>query len=459
MHPLFDLLVREITTDIGQMVEEGHDAAALLAELAAVRATGSLDALAGLQEELWRRPSPPEFPCHEPSDWESIAAGLPDADSHARFPGGDDDLADRLLAAWRGRCAGCQLGKIPEGLWPEEVEELLRLVGSWPLEDYLNALGDEDYRRLSAGSEVLAKRYATWRNTLTKGHFDRVAPDDDIHYAVIGQMILEQYGPDFTADQAIGKLIELSPASSVFASGRNMFRTYLFGLRPPHTAVFGNPCRQSLGAQIRCDPWGWAAPANPALAARMAYTGAASSQVRNGIYSGIFFAVLIADVLAHGEVARAIDTATAYVPPRSRFAEMVRLVRDRCTEADDWQQVNAAIYERYDPAYGRPGERAPMNHSLPNAAIVLMSLLMGRGDFGRTICIAVMAGRDTDCNAATAGSILGCAVGTARIPARWTDPFGDTIATDLKGLAELKISDLARRLHRVARAGARFESR
>jgi ADP-ribosylglycohydrolase len=84
-----------------------------------------------------------------------------------------------------------------------------------------------------------------------------------------------------------------------------------------------------------------------------------------------------------------------------------------------------------------------------------MALLKGDGDFGRTLGIAVMAGMDTDCNGATAGSIMGCALGTGGIPADWTEPFHDTIRTQLKDLPQLKISELATRLYQVARTHTR----
>jgi len=455
MHPLYELLVGAIRTDIAQMVEAGHDEQALLAELERARAVGSLDALADLQEQLWNRPDPAGFPYEEPNDWESIAGTFPDADAGATFGGTDADLADRLLGAWRGRCAGCQLGKPLEGAWPDQVREVLELTGGWPLEDYLSPVSDEQYGSLAARSEAFRRHY---RKDLTRGNFDCVAPDDDIHYTIVAQSILEQFGPDFTPEQAVGKLIELTPASCVFASGRNMLRTAVFGIRPPLTAVFGNPARQSLGGQIRCDAWGWAAPANPALAARLAYKDAASSQVRNGIYSAIFFATLLADVLAHGDPARAVETAEGYVPPRSRFAEMVRFVKAECRRRESWQDVNEAIYARYDRGNRRP-ETVRMNHCLPNAAIVIMALLTGGGEFTRTVGITVMAGMDTDCNGATAGSIMGCALGAGGgpggIPARWTDPFNDTIRCQLKDLPRLRISELAARMHAVARSNVR----
>jgi ADP-ribosylglycohydrolase len=448
MHPLYDVILDSVKIDIGQMAEEGHDEGSLLAELASVRGGGSTDALLAFQEDLWRRPSPAGFPYEEPSDWPSISSGFPEPESHERFPGDPNDLADRIHAAWLGRCAGCQLGKPIEGLlWPDKVRKALEFVGSWPLTDYVNAVDDEVSPEDTPDWDVLKKLH---RNPHTRGRFHAVSPDDDIHYALINQTVLEKHGTEFTTQQVIEAVIEHTPGSMIFAAGRNMWRTALFGLKPPYTALFGNPCRQSLGAMIRCDPWGWGAPANPALAARMAYKDAVGSQTRNGIYSGMFFAALIADTFATGDPVRSIDAAARYLPPRSRFAEMIRFVQEQCAAENDWQKVNAAIYAKY------PAECPRFNHSLPNAAIVLMGLIKGGGDFTRTLGITVMAGMDTDCTGATAGSVLGCALGTSGIPRRWTQPFNDTIVTELARMRQMRISEAAGRMFTVAHGNARY---
>jgi ADP-ribosylglycohydrolase len=446
MHPLYDVILADIRTDIRQMVEEGHDQQALLDELTKVQSSGSFDALVKLQEDLWRRPSPSTFAYDEPSDWQSISRHFPDGDSHRRFRGSDQELADRIHAGWLGRCAGCQLGKPLEGLsQPGKIKRVLQYVGSWPLRDYMNSVPEG----LSEAELPESSFFNPWRNGLTRGRFSAVAPDDDIHYALISQETLQKYGVGFTTEQAIERIAYRTPGSTIFAAGRNMWRTSLFGLKPPFTAMFGNPCRQSLGAMIRCDPWGWGAPANPALAARMAWTDAVGSQTRNGIYSGIFFSVLMADTLASGSPAESIDVAAQYVPPDTRFAEMVRFVKKQCARHDDWGQVNAAIYAKY------PSEVAQFNHSIPNAAIVLMGLLMGDGDFSTTLGITVSAGIDTDCTGATVGSIMGCALGTAGIPSHWTAPFNDTIRTDLSGLPQVRISAVAAQMYELARPNAR----
>jgi hypothetical protein len=446
MHPLRDVLLRDIRTDINQMLEEGHDEADLVAELERVSAGGSVDALLSLQEELWQRPSPPSFPYAEPNDWATIAAGFPAPTAATPFTGTAAELADRLHAAWLGRCAGCQLGKPVEGVhWPERLQRLLQFVDSWPLTDYVNGVGPEVRPADSPDPEWVAKLQASRH---TRGRFAAVSPDDDIHYALIGMRVLEKHGLDFTAEQVMAQVIHYTPGACIWAAGRNLWRTGAFGLKPPYTACFGNPSRQSLGAMIRCDPWGWVAPGNPALAARLAYTDASASQTRNGIYSGIFFAVLLADVLASGDPRHAIETASAYVPPRSRFAEMVRFVRQQCAGEGDWQRLNAAIYARY------PAECRRFNHALPNAALVLLGLLKGGGDFTRTLGLTVSAAMDTDCTGATVGSIMGAALGTAGIPAHWTQPFHDTIHTDLPDMRELRLSEVARRMLRLAEAAA-----
>jgi ADP-ribosylglycohydrolase len=447
MHPLYEIVLGNLRTDIRQMTEEGHEEEALLAEVEQARATGSVDSLLALQEALWNRPSPPAFPYEEPNDWPSIAAGFPDPESHLRFPGSDRDLADRLHAAWLGRCAGCQLGKPLEGVqWPEKMRAVLQAAGSWPLTDYMNAVSESAAAPAGPDAELLRKFVD---HPLTRGRFDAVSPDDDIHYTLISQSVLEKYGTEFTTEQAIGQIVHYTPGSMIFAAGKSMWRTALFGFKPPHTALFGNPCRQSLGAMIRCDAWGWGAPANPALAARMAYRDAVGSQTRNGTYSGIFFAALLADTLASGDPVRSIEAAAAYVPPQSRFAEMIRFVQSQCAAEKDWEKVNAAIYAKYAT------EARQFNHSLPNAAIVLMGILLGGGDFTRTLGVTVMAGMDTDCTGATAGSVMGCALGTRGIPAHWTAPLNDTIRTQLAGLPELRISEVAGKMYEIAKPNAR----
>jgi len=64
-----------------------------------------------------------------------------------------------------------------------------------------------------------------------------------------------------------------------------------------------------------------------------------------------------------------------------------------------------------------------------NVAYAVLGLVYGEGDFGRSVCLAVNCGDDTDCSAATCGAVLGIIMGRSRIPTKWTAPIGESIVT------------------------------
>jgi len=72
-----------------------------------------------------------------------------------------------------------------------------------------------------------------------------------------------------------------------------------------------------------------------------------------------------------------------------------------------------------------------------NIGILVLALLYGKGDFSETLCIAVNCGEDTDCTAATAGSLLGIIHGTRGIPDKWIAPIGRGIKTISLNLGDL----------------------
>ena len=57
---------------------------------------------------------------------------------------------------------------------------------------------------------------------------------------------------------------------------------------------------------------------------------------------------------------------------------------------------------------------------------MVAALLLGKGDFGKSICTAVNFGQDTDCTGATVGAILGI-MNPDSISAHWLEPIGRTL--------------------------------
>ena len=75
--------------------------------------------------------------------------------------------------------------------------------------------------------------------------------------------------------------------------------------------------------------------------------------------------------------------------------------------------------------------------------IVAAVLLYGGMDYGKTICMAVETGFDTDCNGATAGSILGMVKGREAIGPEWYEAIDDQVETSIVGLGTYKLAELA----------------
>ena len=84
-------------------------------------------------------------------------------------------------------------------------------------------------------------------------------------------------------------------------------------------------------------------------------------------------------------------------------------------------------------------------HTNNNACLVLFGLFLGKKDLTKTIGTVVAMGYDTDCNAATAGSIIGAIIGKSSIEEKWYLPFHGVVKTYIKGQERLSIDGLSER--------------
>ena len=153
----------------------------------------------------------------------------------------------------------------------------------------------------------------------------------------------------------------------------------------------------------------------------------------------MFVSAALAIAACTDKIIDVIKGALSYVPSTSRFYEEVSSVVYKYESGLTKDEVFAYIHDKYDEhtAYG-------WCHTNPNAMIVAASLLYGEGDYGKSICLAVETGFDTDCNGATVGSIFGMAHGIKSIPEYWTKPINDTLETLVFGVGTVKVSDKAK---------------
>ena len=79
-----------------------------------------------------------------------------------------------------------------------------------------------------------------------------------------------------------------------------------------------------------------------------------------------------------------------------------------------------------------------------------MGLFFGANDYEQGIVVTVRGGWDTDCTAATVGSILGAKFGADALPEKWIGVLSDRLMSVVRDCNDNRISELAERTHRVA---------
>ena len=427
---LLDLVRYEIV----QRREEGCDVEAIeeRVEHALRRSDGlqgvELDAILGDLESL--QPAEP-FSYVEPSTLDEIRAERPDGPRRMELNLTDTQMPDRIHGAWLGRAAGCALGKPVEGWDKGQIDSYLQFAGALPLNDYIPLVDGHPEGRKPRLPDC------------TRGMIRYMARDDDMDYTILGLHVLEQHGVDFTSRNVANSWLSRLSYYLVYTAERAAYRNLVNNLWPPESATYHNPYREWIGAQIRADSWGYAAPGWPEKAAEFAFRDAAVSHVKNGIYGEMLVAAMLAAAFVTSDVEEIIQIGLSEIPTKCRLAEAVRDTVQWSKELPNWEQVWAKINEKYGHYSGV--------HTINNAALVVMALMAGQRDYETSIVVAVRGGWDTDCNGATAGSICGMILGADALPEKWVGVLNGRLVSAVRGYSECKISDLAKRSHEIAK--------
>lgn len=194
------------------------------------------------------------------------------------------------------------------------------------------------------------------------------------------------------------------------------------GLMPPLSGSCNNDrWKYSNGAWIRSEIWACIFAGNPDEAAKFAYYDSCCDHCGEGIYAEIFTATMQAAAFVINDVRQLIEIGLAKIPPDCRITRSVKLVCDHYDKGSDFLKTREAVVKDSEDLgwFQAPG----------NIGFVIIGLLYGKGDFGKSICIATNCGDDTDCTAGTVGALLGIIYGYSKIPQKWLEPIGNSIQT------------------------------
>jgi len=287
----------------------------------------------------------------------------------------NDSYRDRVLGCWLGKAAGGTLGM--------------------PYEGHAGPLNLTGYDPVPTG----------------------MVPNDDLDLQLVWACVLDRMERPRVDSALLGQawLDHVTfPMDEYGVAIRNLRQ----GIPPPLSGWVDNGFTRGMGAAIRSELWACLAPGNPAQAAAYAYADACVDHAGEGIWAEVFLASLEAAAFAGAPVAEVIDAGLCLLPPDSELRQaLARTVAWWRRERDV-----AAVRGRILAAYGHEN----FTDVIQNLGFIVLGLLAGDGDFGRTVCAAVNCGQDTDCTGATTGAICGI-LNPAGIGEEWLKPIGRNV--------------------------------
>jgi ADP-ribosylglycohydrolase len=385
-----------------------------------------------------------DYPYTEPSDLESIRKARPaQRENPVPFTGDPKSYFDKVYGAWLGRCAGCLLGQPVEGWRRERITGLLKDTGNYPVKYYISSVIDKHLRskyEVIDDRQVYGSSKVNWINNVTC-----MPEDDDTNYTILYLKTLETYGRDFSSEDVMTSWLMNVPILHVCTAERVAYKNFVDLVMPPLSGSFYNAYREWIGAQIRADFFGYINPGDPEKAAEYAWRDARISHIKNGIYGEMFCAAMIARGAVSSDIKDIIQSGLKEVPEQSRLSEGIGKVLEWHNEGITWEAALDRVHQIYDE-----GSNHHWCHTVSNAMICAAALLWGEGDLEKTIGIALCAGFDTDCNAATTGSITGMAAGASKLPEKWIKPLNNKVKSGIDGFGVAELSELAERTAALA---------
>lgn len=197
----------------------------------------------------------------------------------------------------------------------------------------------------------------------------------------------------------------------------------LSGIEPPmsgHWTV--NPHADDIDFQIEADFIGMITPGMVNKASEISDRIGHIMNYGDGWYGGVFIGAMYSLAFVCDDIPTVVSEALKTIPEGTTFhACIADAIKYHKKYPDDWKAAWFEIQKAHNNEVGCPeGVWNCFNiDARMNAAHVVLGLLYGEGDFGKTMDISTRCGDDSDCNPASAAGILGVMYGYDAIPQEW----------------------------------------
>lgn len=314
-----------------------------------------------------------------------------------------EKLRDKIQGGWAGQVIGCTFGG--------------------PTEFRYRSTFIQDYQPLEWNEDMMIHSYE-----------NRPGLYDDIYMDLTFVQVFEEKGLDATA-------MEFAQA---FAHAEynlwhaNMAARYnlLQGIPPPDSGHWlHNPHSDDIDFQIEADFAGLMCPGMVNSASAICDKIGHIMNYGDGWYGGVYVAAMYSLAFVSDDVQYVVEEALKVIPKQSLYFQcMTDVIKWHKEYPEDWKMTWFLTQKKWGEDIGCPqGVFNVFNIDAKiNSAWILLGLLYGAGDFGKTLSISTRAGDDSDCNPASAGGILGCILGFNKIPDFWKQGLDKVEGLDFK---------------------------
>lgn len=255
---------------------------------------------------------------------------------------------------------------------------------------------------------------------------------DDIYMDLTFVEVFERLGLDAPVDSMAMAFAHAD--YSLWHANQAARYNILNGIMPPLSGDWRyNTHADDIDYQIEADYAGLMAPAMPNTASEISDKVGHIMNYGDGWYGGVYMGAMYSIAFVSDDIEFIVTEALKTIPAQSTFYKCMNDVIECWREnPDNWRTAWEMVDQKWDYDVACPdGALRPFNIDAKiNSAYVIIGLLYGNGDFGRTIDISMRCGQDSDCNPASAGGILATAIGYDNIPEEWLTPLRK--AEDLK---------------------------
>ncbi|MFA6240602.1 MAG: ADP-ribosylglycohydrolase family protein [Candidatus Hydrogenedentales bacterium] len=254
----------------------------------------------------------------------------------------------------------------------------------------------------------------------TPDRISNALQQDDVYVEMTFLKAMEDHGIDISPKQA-GLAFAASEYDLWHANlfGRENIRR---GIMPPRS---GHPKYNlhvnDIDFQIEADLFGIVCPGLPRESNRLCDRFGHIMCYGDGVYGGMFVAGMYAAAYFEDcDVRAVVEAGLACIPAKSSYHRCISdVLRWHDEHPEDWLATWHKVEAKWqDNKDCEPYLLSNINANL-NGAYVVMGMLYGNGDMGRTIEVATRCGQDSDCNPSTAAGVLGCMKGLKAIDPQW----------------------------------------